>query len=123
MISWKWGVTLALSLAIPTVASGGVADVLDVEAERTGAERWRFTVTVRHADEGWDHYADAWQVVAPDGTVLGIRKLHHPHVDEQPFTRSLSGIEIPSHIDRVTVRARDKVHGFGGKTVRVPLRR
>ena len=27
-------------------------------------------MTVRHADTGWDHYADKWDVVAPDGAVL-----------------------------------------------------
>ena len=43
-------------------------------------------VTVQHADTGWDHYADAWEVLAPDGTVLGTRTLLHPHTDEQPFT-------------------------------------
>ena len=39
-------------------------------AHPEGSGRWRFDVTVRHADEGWDHYADKWDVVAPDGTVL-----------------------------------------------------
>jgi hypothetical protein len=30
-------------------------------------------------------------VRAPDGTRLGIRDHLHPHVEEQPFTRSLAG--------------------------------
>jgi hypothetical protein len=72
---------------------------------------------VRHADEGWKHYADKWDVTAPDGTVLGTRILAHPHVDEQPFTRSLIGVKILESIDRVTVRGHDLVHGYGGKTV------
>ena len=44
-----------------------------------------------HPDTGWDDYADGWRVLDMDGNELGMRVLHHPHVDEQPFTRSLSG--------------------------------
>jgi len=103
----------------PAVA--GEADVLAVEATREGAGTWRFDVTVAHADEGWEHYADKWEVVAPDGTVLGTRVLLHPHESEQPFTRSLSGVAIPAGTDRVTVRAHDSVHGPGGAEVSVEL--
>jgi len=104
-------------------ARAGEADVVAVEAEHTGGDLWRFRVTVRHDDEGWDHYADKWQVVAPDGGVLGTRTLLHPHENEQPFTRSLAGVEIPPEIDRVTVRAHDSVHGHGGREATVELRR
>lgn len=90
-------------------------------AERSADGTWRFEVTVAHEDESWDHYADLWQVLAPDGTVLGERVLAHPHVNEQPFTRSLNGVTIPDGTDRVEVRARDSVHGFGGRSVSVPL--
>jgi hypothetical protein len=44
-------------------------------------------------------------------------------VDEQPFTRSLSGVTIPDGVDRVTVRARDSVHGHGGASVTVDVPR
>lgn len=103
-------------------AAAGEADVLGAELVPEGGERYRVTVTVRHADAGWDHYADAWQVLAPDGSVLGIRELLHPHEAEQPFTRSLSGVVIPAGTRKVTIRARDSVHGFGGAeaTIRVP---
>ena len=77
-------------------ALAGEADVIAVDATKEGKDRYSFGVTVRHADEGWKHYADAWEVVAPDGTVLGTRTLYHPHVNEQPFTRSLSGVQVPA---------------------------
>jgi hypothetical protein len=95
---------------------------LAAEAARSGAT-WRFSATVAHADEGWDHYADAWRVVGPDGTVYGVRELLHPHVTEQPFTRSLSGVAIPEGVERVTVEARDSVHGWGGAAVEIVLPR
>ena len=113
-------ITLALALAGPALA--GEADVVAVKASVSG-NGWRFDVTVRHDDTGWDHYADAWRVVGPDGTVYGTRTLFHPHVGEQPFTRSLSGVEIPAGVTAVTVEAHDLVHGWGGTTVEVALER
>jgi hypothetical protein len=95
-------------------AMAGEADVVGVEVRKENAGTYRFDVTVAHGDEGWDHYADAWDVVSPDGTVLGTRVLLHPHENEQPFTRSLSGVAIPDGITEVTLRARDSVHEYGG---------
>lgn len=104
---------LALLLIAPP-ALAGEADVVDAKLERSGPDTYTFAVTVRHADTGWDHYADQWQVLAPDGTVLATRVLNHPHVDEQPFTRTLENVHIPPEIHRVRIRAHDKVHDFGG---------
>ncbi len=108
---------LALSVA-PALA--GPAGVLKVEARPSGGG-WSFDVTVEHGDSGWDHYADAWRVVGPDGAVYGTRTLYHPHVGEQPFTRSLSGVAIPAGVAAVTVEAHDNVHGWGGAAIEVAL--
>jgi hypothetical protein len=94
-------------------AAAGEAEIVAVEAVPEAVGTWRFSVTVRHADAGWDHYADAWQVLGPDGMVLGERELLHPHDDEQPFTRSLGGVAIPENVTTVEIRARDSVHGWG----------
>lgn len=102
-------------------AMAGEADVLAVEVTKQGSGVYRFDVTVRHADEGWDHYADNWQVVAPDGIVLATRVLAHPHVGEQPFTRSMSRVAVPPGMRTVAVRAHDSVHGNGGAEVTVEL--
>lgn len=109
----------AVLLSFSAVA--GEADVTNVSVSAQGDGRFRFDVTVRHADEGWDHYADIWEVVGSDDTVYGQRVLAHPHVNEQPFTRSQFGIKIPADVSQVTVRAGDKVHGFGGKEMLVKL--
>jgi hypothetical protein len=95
--------------------SAGEPTVVDAEATRAADGSWRFDVTVRHADAGWEHHANRWQVAAPDGTVLGERVLLllHPHVDEQPFTRSLDGVAVPDGVAEVGVRAHDTVHGWG----------
>ncbi|MFQ5959123.1 MAG: hypothetical protein ACE5LF_07130 [Alphaproteobacteria bacterium] len=95
--------------AMYSAALAGEADVLAVEVAKERAGVYRFDVTVRHADDGWEHYADAWDVVAPDGGVIATRALYHPHVGEQPFTRSLSGVAVPAGVRRVSLRAHDKV--------------
>jgi len=118
---------LSLIIAVATIftyslpaAIAGEADIVGVEAHESGG-KWRFEVTVRHDDTGWHHYADKWDIVGPDGTVYGTRVLAHPHVDEQPFTRSLSGVEIPEGVEEVEIRAHDSVHGYGGITMKIPL--
>jgi len=113
--------TLLLAALVAAPAWAGKADVLDVQVQQEGDGAFSFSVTVRHADEGWDHYADRWEVIAPDGKVLGTRVLAHPHVDEQPFTRSLGGVAIPPEIREVIVRARDSKQGWGGKTMTIAL--
>ncbi len=40
---------------------------------------------------------------------------------EQPFTRSLSGVEIPADVTTVTVEGRDLVNGWGGGTQTVTV--
>ncbi len=103
-----------LLVAILGFAGAAFADpveVIDVNARKSG-ENWRFDVTLLHPDTGWNHYADAWEVRDADGNRLGLRELAHPHVNEQPFTRSQSGIVIPQGVTTVYVRGRDNVDGW-----------
>ena len=96
--------------ASPAFADDAVIE--SVTAKGSGGV-WSFSVTLSHGDTGWDDYADGWRVVLADGTVLGTRVLHHPHVNEQPFTRSLGGVEIPGGVAEVFIEARTNVDGWG----------
>lgn len=87
-----------------------------IAARETADGVWRFDVTISHPDTGWDHYADGWQVLDMEGKQLGIRELAHPHVEEQPFTRSLSGVRIPGNTTQVQIQARDKPGGWNADT-------
>jgi len=103
----------------------GQSDVIAVDIRAADVPgTFDIDVTVRHADSGWDHYANRWEIVGPDGEVLATRVLHHPHVHEQPFTRSLSAVTIPAAFTWVRVRSHDLVHGYGGRevTLSVPHR-
>lgn len=105
-------------LASPVLAADPVVE--NATARQT-ASGWSFDVTLSHPDTGWDHYADGWRVLAPDGTELGMRVLFHPHVNEQPFTRSLSGVQIPEGITQVQIQARCLVDGWASETYTLDL--
>lgn len=112
---------IGLNMAAGT-AFAGEADVLKAVASEQGSGNWRFDVTIRSNDKGWDYYCDRFEIVGPAGKVLGTRILVHPHETEQPFTRSISSVKVPPGIDAVTVRAAMKPSGAGGETVSVRLR-
>lgn len=123
MKGWR-AVLLVLLVAagqMPGPAAAGDAVIKEVKVRNDGGGGFTFSVTLAHADSGWSHYADAWQVLGPDGAVLGKRLLLHPHVNEQPFTRSLSGVKVPAGLKKVSLRAHDKVHGYAKQTFTVSL--
>jgi len=115
-------IAASLAIAVQGAATAGEAHVDGAKVRNTG-DAFRFTVTVSHGDEGWHHYADAFRVVGPDGTVYGTRELAHPHVNEQPFTRALDNVVIPDHVTTVIIQAHDKIHGWGGHDLEVELPR
>ncbi len=101
----------------------GEADVLKVVFSQSSGIVFNFKVTIRHADTGWEHYADAWEVLDMRGNLLAKRVLYHPHVDERPFTRSITDVKIPASIKRVMIRAHCSVHEYGGKIAIVDIRK
>lgn len=138
------GFVAIATLAVPACASGGGdssgeqdaaasatsdsseaaqrhPDVVGVDVTADGADSYTFSVTISSPYDSPERYADAWRVVAPDGTVLGVRELSHDHATEQPFTRTLDGVEVPEGVDTVTVEGRDLANGWGGATVEVQL--
>jgi hypothetical protein len=82
---------------------------------------WRADVTLNHADTGWEHYADAWRLVDEKGNEIGKRTLYHPHVNEQPFTRSLSNLHIGDDKKIIFIEAHDKEHGWSPNKVKVDM--
>lgn len=99
-------------------SNNNCAHVVDATATpESSPNTYTIAATVSSPYEtGWDQYADAWQVISTaDGdedVVLGTRALAHPHQTEQPFTRTLSGVEIT--VDTVMIRARDSINGYCG---------
>ncbi|MEW2912277.1 hypothetical protein [Leisingera sp. JC11] len=104
--------------ALPAFADEPVIE--NATARQSGGS-WSFSVTLSHPDTGWEHYADGWRVLDMEGNELGLRVLAHPHENEQPFTRSLSGVQIPNGTTQVQVQARCIVDGWGEETYILPL--
>ncbi len=113
---WLAGLTWSL---LGASAWASPVEVVWAEFARE-ANGWRVSVTLRHEDSGWEHYADLWVVESLEGELLGRRVLAHPHENEQPFTRSRT-IAIPPGITRVRVRAGDNVEGLNSNVVLVDL--
>ena len=67
--------------------------------------------TVRHNDQSWDDYADT---IVFDGAENGRLTLAHPHDDEQPFTRSKSGVRAEGP---VRIYALDNVRSGDGSAI------
>lgn len=108
-----------LIFAVPAFADDAV---IENATARPSGESWTFSVTLSHGDTGWDDYADGWRVVSEDGTELGLRVLYHPHVEEQPFTRSLGGVDIPAGTESVFIEARTNTDGWGSARFEVSLK-
>ncbi len=112
--------TIIFGLIVTGIAHGGEVKIVNVEVSCSSS--CTFSVTLKHGDEGWEHYANQWDVMTMDGKLLKSRVLLHPHVNEQPFTRSLSGVKIPAGTTRVKIRAKDLKHGYSNDEyiVRIP---
>ncbi len=108
--------------AVATPADQRYPDVVDAIVRQDG-DAWAFDVTLSSPYDTPERYADGWRILAPDGTELGFRLLTHDHASEQPFTRSLDGVEIPDDVDTVTIEGRDQANGFGGETIELTLPR
>ncbi|NJN16256.1 MAG: hypothetical protein HC822_08255 [Oscillochloris sp.] len=96
-------------------------DILAVTIEPEAGGTYTIAATVSSPYDTPARYADGWRVLAPDGRLLAERELLHDHANEQPFTRSLSGVVIPPEIGEITVEGRDREYGYGGATVTVAV--
>ena len=111
---------ILLVLVALNAAKAGDVEILAADFKRSN-NLWSVSVTLAHADSGWDHYADDWRVVDADGNIMGDRVLLHPHEDEQPFTRSVDGVKVPEGVTIVYIEAHDMVHGWTPNRLTVDL--
>ena len=79
--------------------------ILKAEAIAKTNQLFDIAVTIRHPDTGWDHFASEWVVVMNGDNQIAKRKLHHPHVNEQPFKRFVRDVKIPEEARIVEVYA------------------
>lgn len=111
------GALAALS-ALPLSAEA--PRLLDATAVSDGAT-WTVSLTLVHADSGWDHYASGVKVLAPDGTLLVKHDIAHPHEPGVPFTEVVSGIAVAKGTDHILVRLRCTLDGWEAQPHRIDL--
>ena len=117
-ISWEEGYLL---LNEEDYGVWDFSHILAVRVRQTSDNSYSFDATVRHRDEGWEHYADLFRIVPANeesSVENGERVLLHPHDNEQPFTRSQSGV-LATGV--VCVEAKDTVHEWGGSSLCLDL--
>lgn len=115
-------ITTLVIFILGATAQANEVEITNVVAHQKSDKTWTFAVTLKHGDTGWDHYANEWQVIAPDNMILATRTLYHPHVEEQPFTRNTSGVKIPESMETVRIIAKDTVHGLSKTAMQVNLK-
>jgi len=94
-----------------TVNLDSTVQVLSVDF--SGSEQnYNFRVELASPDTGCEQYADWWEVITTDGSLIYRRNLGHSHVNEQPFTRSGGGVKISAQ-DSVIVRGHMNTFGYG----------
>jgi hypothetical protein len=110
-----------------SVASeGSYANVTAVSATGT-AGSYTFNVTIESADIDCTQYADWWEVLSEDGSLVYRRILEHSHTDANgssdpdapgnTFTRSGGPVPVTDG-DVVVVRAHMSVGGYDGAVMR-----
>ncbi|WP_260295060.1 hypothetical protein [Sedimenticola hydrogenitrophicus] len=114
---------LGLGILAPGIACAEqqFPDVLSTKVRATSSGMFNFDVTISSPYDTPSRYADGFRVTTKDGEVLGERKLWHDHQSEQPFTRDLYSVKIPSNVKTVLVQARDQKYGYGRQIVEVGL--
>ncbi|MGB3293686.1 MAG: hypothetical protein WBB01_11925 [Phormidesmis sp.] len=95
-----------------------VSELAIVRAVEVSGEpgAYTFVVTIESEETGCGQYANWWEVVTEDGTLLYRRILAHSHVDEQPFTRSGGPVAVEAD-QTVIVRSHMYPQGYSAQVV------
>ncbi len=74
---------------------------------------YTFNVTIKSDETGCDQYADWWEILKADGTLVYRRILAHSHPNDQPFTRSGGPVKITQD-EMLYIRAHMNKLGYVG---------
>jgi hypothetical protein len=73
--------------------------ILNVDAKPEVAGSYQVTVTLQSPDQACDDYADWWEVLSEDGTLVGRHILEGPQGFEKPFeSQAVMPVEDPSQV-------------------------
>ncbi len=102
---------------VPSMEMELQEDMAIEAVEVSGSDaQYIFKVTVRSPDTGCDQYADWWEVVTPDQALIYRRILTHSHVNEQPFTRQGSPVQVDAN-DPLIIRLHMNNTGYASNAM------
>jgi len=96
-------------------------EIIGVQLVSSGDRVYDVVVSISSPYDSPERYADGWRVLDEEGNVLGTHTLMHDHANEQPFTRTQPGLEIPEGVRTITVQGRDLINGYGGGTLSIDI--
>ncbi len=96
-------------------------EIIGVQLVSSGDRVYDVVVSISSPYDSPERYADGWRVLDEEDNVLGTHTLMHDHANEQPFTRTQPGLEIPEGVRTITVEGRDLVNGYGGGTLSIDI--
>jgi len=88
------------------------ADIVAVEVTGS-AGAYDFTVVIASDDTGCDLYVDWWEIVEVSGTLVQREVQAGPHIDDQPFTDTATGVDVADDA-LLLVRAHLSSEGYVG---------
>ena len=108
----KIKITLLILSCFTLLNASNYADIVGVHAAKN-TDNYTFSVSIKSPDISCKQYANWWEILSEDGTLLYRRILWHSHPNEQPITRSGGPIAIKDS-QVVYVRAHLNNKGYGG---------
>ena len=111
------GTETPTNTATPSVTTQSESAAITAVAVTGEPGNYTFGVTIESPDTGCDQYADWWEVIRADGSLVYRRILAHSHVNEQPFSRSGSPVTIAPDEETI-VRVHMNNSGYGEQVIR-----
>ncbi len=109
----KTGLLLSAVFLIPLLAQK--ADVIEAKVKKSFGGKYVAYVKIDHKDEGYEHFADRWEIFDQNGKRLTIRIIFSPTTEKETIESYLYGFAVPEGTKKLIFKAHCNKDGWGGK--------